>query len=143
MARVLFLYRKRHENMGSKRMRVDQLLQIAERHLGDRHALAQRHLPRWPRQQRAMSGEVDGAVLVFLKGAIEHVERDVLEEWRSRSVALCVDHVDAALEPRDLSLADVHIAASRRSERELRRRLGDMGRPRDELDYLERLLERF
>jgi hypothetical protein len=119
--RVIFAYREGHRSSGAKIMRVDQLSAMAQSHLGDRWEFRSLALPRpgQRKRQRAMIEDVSGAVVIFLKRAIDVLDLDIQWEWRDAVRALAIDYVDAETSPWPKVPIDVHIAASGALERHL------------------------
>ncbi len=123
--RVIFAYREGHRSSGAKIMRVDQLSAMARSHLGKGWDFETLALPR-PSQrqrQREMIEDVRGAVVIFLKRAIDVIDLDIQWQWRDAVRALAVDYVDAEASPWPKIPIDVHIAASGALESHLSARL--------------------
>ena len=95
-------------------MRVDQLSAMARSHLGERWDFRSLALPRpgQRRRQRDMIEDVSGAVVIFLKRAIDVIDLDIQWEWRDAVRAFAIDYVDAETSPWPKIPIDVHIAAS-------------------------------
>ena len=123
--RVIFAYREGHRSSGAKIMRVDQLSAMAQAHLGDRWDFQTLALPRpsQRRRQRAQIEDVRGAIVIFLKRAVDVINLDIQWQWREAVGALAVDYVDAETAPWPKIPIDVHIAASGALEKHLLARL--------------------
>lgn len=95
-------------------MRCDQLCQIARSFLSDQFSFELVELPK-PRDPEAISrtlADLDDAIVILLKKAHVTFGPGHADQLRSVARAVAIDHVDAGIDDRALSVADLHIAAS-------------------------------
>lgn len=124
--KILFAYRRGQVHMGGKHMRVDQLSEIARRHLPpSRYEVATVFVPRdrHKRQTRQLVQACTDAVIIFHKSAASNLSEETREAIRKVAAGVCVDHLDVVVGPLEPGFIDVHIAASRAGEAELVRHL--------------------
>lgn len=111
--KVIFAFRGAHRNMGSKAMRVDQLIEIARTYLDDDYEFASLWVPRarFVHRQKAAARSCRDAIVIFLKNTAHDFPAELQSDIRRSSAGICIDHVDTTVADID-GFADVHIAAS-------------------------------
>ncbi|AXI54665.1 hypothetical protein C1J05_09305 [Sulfitobacter sp. JL08] len=125
--RVVFVHKQGHVHFGAKVMRCDQMAQISSRYLGDKYTfeIASPPKKKFAVRQRRFAKGCSDAIVILLKNAAQSFTPEALDILRRSARGVCIDHVDAPINSETLGLPDVHIAASRKSEMLLKKRLED------------------
>ena len=120
--KVRFVYKRSSRYLGSTILRADQLCRLAQRHLGERYDFATLPIPgmnhAW--RQSLWVKLRHEAIYIFVKDAIDRLDREHLAALRRKAVAICVDYVDRSLEFLRPDSVDLHISASIAGEAALR-----------------------
>ncbi len=126
--RVLFVYKRSARKWGSTVMRADMIVNFAAPRLGERYnfqlsALPSSRIPGaqalWRRLLRR------GDIAILTKHAALAAPPDLLRSLQDRGVGVVIDHVDANLSETLGLPADVHMACSYASLREIERQLDE------------------
>jgi len=112
--KVRFVYKRSSRYLGSTVLRADQLCRLAQRHLGDRYDFATPPIPgaMRPWHQSLWVKLREEAIYIFVKDAIDRLDREHLAALRKKAVAICVDYIDRSLEFMRPDSVDLHISAS-------------------------------
>jgi hypothetical protein len=112
--KVRFVYRRSARYLGSTVLRADQLCRLAQRHLGDRYDFATLSIPRMTQRWRQSLWVKmrEEAIYIFVKDAVDRLDREHLAELKRKSIAIGVDYVDRSLAALRPDSVDLHISAS-------------------------------
>ena len=114
LPKVRFVYRRSSRYRGSTLLRADQMCRIAKAHLSDRYDFATLPIPgmRFAWQRAWWARRQEKAVFIFVKDAIDRLDRESLAALRKRSLGICLDYVDRDLFQLRPDSVDVHISCS-------------------------------
>ena len=124
--RVIFAYKSSQSGVGSKIMRVDQLISASRELIGERWDFETLPLARQrqTRRLRRASLHMKDAIVIFLKGSFAHGKDEAQKHWSDAARATAIDYVDSRINQPISAPVTLHIAASRAGANALSQHLG-------------------
>lgn len=123
--RIVFVCSDRHLSLGSTFMRAHQLIELISPELGDEIDLSISLAPRksklWGKIARRLwaARQPEDAIFFVTKSALPVLRPEVAASLKKRGGTICADYVDGDLDRLLSPAADLHIASSYQSERQL------------------------